>query len=199
MKERSELRDEFFFPLEVWLRDVQGPTTEWDDLLKFVSSRENLDKFVLKHDMQNAICTFPRHAIASQSNVVVAVYISGHEPFVINYGKVLCSRSVQFIAKDAIHELNLFLMCDEKKVRDPDIMARKTAFRIAFARLFSDAEVKRYHYVPGCIQFIKTDVRSGNVEADYYAGNKLLGKRSAHCKYLIEVEAEVDYATKEQR
>lgn len=205
MKERcqvhedSGLLDERAAPLEVWLRDVQSPTMEWDDLLKFVCSRENLDKFVLKHDMQNAICTFPRHAIASHSNVVVAVYISGHEPFVVNYGKVLCSKSVQFIAKDAINELNLFLMCDEKKVKDPDIMARKTAFRIAFARLFLDAEVNRHHYVPGCIQFIKTDVHSGNVEANYYTGNELLGKRNARCEYLIEVEAEVNYAAKEQR
>lgn len=205
MKERRQfhenvgLLDEGPAPLEVWLRDVRNPTTEWGDLLKFVSSRENLDKFVLKHDMQNAICTFPRHAIASHSNVVVAVYISGHEPFVVNYGKVLCSKSVQFIAKDAINELNLLLMCDEKKVKDPDIMARKTAFRMAFARLLADAEVNRHHYVPGCIQLIKTDVHSGNVEANYYTGNELLGKRNARCKYVIEVEAEVDHAAKEQR
>lgn len=204
MKERCQVQEDSgpldeCHGLEVWLRDVQSPTTEWDDLLKFVSSRENLDKFVLKHDMQNAICTFPRHAIASHSNVVVAVYISGHKPFVVNYGKVLCSKSVQFIAKDAINELNLFLMCDEKKAKDPDIMSRKTAFRIAFARLFADAEVNRNHYVPGCVQFIKTDVHNGNVEANYYTGNELLGKRNARCEYLIEVEAEVDYGEKEQR
>jgi hypothetical protein len=197
MKERCH--NECVGALEVWLRDVKRPTTEWDELLKFVSSRENLDKFVLKHDMQNAIYTFPRHAIASHSNVVVAVYISGHAPFVVNYGKVLSSRSVQFIAKDAINELNLFLMCDEKKAKDSDIMARKAAFRIAFARLFADVEVNRHHYVPGCVQFIKTDLHNGHKEANYYIANELIGKPNPRCEYLIEVEAEVDYGEKEQR
>ena len=180
-------------PLEVWLRDVQPPTSKWYELLRFVAQnqRDNVYSLVLKHDMQNSIGQFPRHAIASYENVVVVVHIYNHSSVRINYGKTLCSRSVASIAEDAINELNLFLMCDEREVRDRLVMARKLAFREAFEKAVSiRGGFPSRRYVIGCFQITKTDRYSGEVQADYYPARKLLGRENTRCDYVIEVEAE---------
>ena len=108
----------------------------------------------------------------------------------VNYGKALCSKAVHAIATDAISELNLFLMCDERDVKDRVIMARKTAFREAFSRLFVGSQFKNKQYTTGAVQFKKIDRYTGNVEMRYAISKDLLGKKSARCNYVIEVEAQ---------
>lgn len=178
-------------PLEVWLRKViPGPDDKWNKLLDFSSSAKHASNFAIKHDRQVHIGHRPRHVAQVYDFLTLRLHISGLEPFVFPYERVVCTKAILTIAKEAINELNMIAMADDKDVQDKMIMKRRRAYRKAFADLFAEGYFYNKRYVVGVVELHRTNRFTGESDMTYAVDHSLLGTPQPDTDYVIDVEAE---------
>lgn len=177
-------------PLEVWLRGVHPPDDQWSKLLAFSSNAKNVSNFAVKHDLLVSLAVRPRHVVQVYDSIAVRVRISGLDPFVIPYERIVCSKSVLKMAKEAVDELNMIAMGDDKDVNDKMIMKRRRVYREVFAHLFETGYFMNKAYKVGVVQFTRINRFTNDREMTYAVGHSLLGPPSSDSDYELDVEAE---------
>tara|TARA_B110000967_G_scaffold40462_1_gene40365 strand:+ start:4689 stop:6005 length:1317 start_codon:yes stop_codon:yes gene_type:complete len=178
-------------PLEVWLRGVMpGPDDTWNKLLDFSSSARNASNFAIKHDRQVPIGHRPRHVAQVYELLTLKLHISGLDPFVFPYERVVCTKAVLALAREAINELNMIAMADDKDVQDRIIMRRRKAYREAFADLFAEGYFYNKRYLAGVVQMNRTNRFTGETDMTYAVDHSLLGVPQPDTDYVLLVEAE---------
>lgn len=189
MVTRSQVRT--IVPLEVWLRGVMpGPDDTWNKLLDFSSSAKHASNFSIKHDRQVHIGHRPRHVAQVYELLTLKLHISGLDPFVFPYERVVSTKAVLTIAKEAINELNMIAMADDKDVQDRIIMKRRRAYREAFADLFAEGYFYNKRYKVGVVQLTRINRFTGETDMSYAVDHALLAVPEPHTDYTLDVEAE---------
>lgn len=189
MMARSQCRT--IEPLEVWLRGVMpGPDDTWNKLLDFSSSAKHASNFAIKHDRQVHIGHRPRHVAQVYDILTLKLHISGLDPFVFPYERVVCTKSILTLAREAVNELNMIAMADDKDVQDKLIMRRRKAYREAFADLFADGYFYDKRYKVGVVQMNRINRFTGETDMSYSVDHSLLAVPQPDTDYVIDVEAE---------
>lgn len=187
-------------PLEVWLRKiVPCPDDKWIKLLDFSSNARNSRNasnarsardFVIKHDFQVPIGSRPRYETQVYDLLTLRLRLSFFSPFVVVYEQVACTRPIMDIAKEAVDELNMVALGDEKEVKNKMVMRRKMAYREVFADLFAEGYFYNRRYVVGVVQMSRTNKFTRETEMTYAVDNSLLGVPRTDTEYSLDVEAD---------
>lgn len=177
-------------PLEAWMRGV-APNDKWTSLLLFASSAKNSKRFVVKHDLQAPLGSVPRHLVQVVECVHVRLWLPPPLPSPVEVveERVLCTKSVHQIAKDAITELNLVARGDERMPRDRLVRKRRLAYREALEATFASGSLMNKFYSVGGVQFTTRDPNTNETCSTRDVSDRLLGVPMSHVRYEIDVEA----------
>tara|TARA_B110001450_G_scaffold62131_1_gene58916 strand:- start:4848 stop:6176 length:1329 start_codon:yes stop_codon:yes gene_type:complete len=177
-------------PLEVWLRGVTpGPDSAWEELLNFSSNGKNSVNFILKHDRRVAVGNRLRHTAKVYETLTVKLCISGFSPFEIPYERVVCTKAIFNIAKEAINELNMISMDDQTHVKDNMIKKRRELYRRVVGDFLFGLGRLNKQYEVGFVQLTCTNKFTGDKSMSYDVGSALLPVPRADTDYVLEVEA----------
>lgn len=115
--------------LEVWLRGLQVDSS-WVPLLHFCASKaQHLGAYRVKHDLQVQTRRADKHGVKLHSEVGVKLMFGSADEVTVRHPRVVCTKTALQLAQEAISELNLVAIRDERVVNDLVTMQLRRAYR----------------------------------------------------------------------
>jgi hypothetical protein len=141
-------------PLEVWLRGLRVDAS-WMPLLHFCASKaQHLGAYRVKHGLQVQTRRSDKHGVKLHPEVDVRLLFGSADSATVTHSRVVSTKTALQLAQEAISELNLVAIRDEKEVHDKVTMELRRAYRRALREhsLGGRLDAKEFELSMLCLQ-----------------------------------------------
>jgi hypothetical protein len=179
--------------LEVWLRGVPDANDEWKMLFDWISTPRHLQNFHIKHDRLLMLGQRPCHVVQVHDTLWIALHISNVGKFAVRYLRVVCTKSIIDIAKEAICILNEIALTIGKDTSGSKSSQKKREqlWRDVLLEHSNNTDrIRGKSYKLGIVQLTRKNKFTGVSDMSYNVSHALLEVPRPSTECVIDVEAE---------
>ena len=174
-------------PLEVWLRGLRVDAA-WIPLLQFCASKaQHLGAYRVKHGLQVQTRRSNKHGVKLLPEADVVLLFGSADSATVTHSRVVCTKTALQLAQEAISELNLVAIRDEKDVHDKVTMELRRAYRCALREhsLSGKLDAREFELSMLCLQ--RKQVYNGSV-TESFDPEELLGEPEFATRVTLVVD-----------
>ena len=179
-------------PLEIWLRSVPAPTSDWLELLGWCSDSKNNGLYHVKHDLlATTRARGGKQSVQTHETVELQIMMTHRDPISITYRDVVCTKEVMQMARECINELKTLCSDYDRKAPDRLTAERRQKYRDALNPLHREGKLIGKKYVLGSVVLKQRNKYTRREETVVDLSKRLLGRPKSHLSIILQVEAEL--------
>ena len=175
--------------LEVWLRGLRVDGA-WVPLLHFCASKaQHLGAYRVKHDLQVQTRRADKHGVKVHSEVDVRLMFGSSDEVTVRHSCVVCTKSALQLAQEAIAEMNLVAIRDERHVNDLVTMQLRRAYRSALKEHSMAGKLDGKEFELGMLALRREHLYNGSTR-ESFDPEEILGAPEFAVRLVLWVEVE---------